>query len=364
MELNPPALAGLDAIRTPALVLLAEQVERNIAATLGLLGGEANRWRPHLKTAKLGWTMSRLRAAGIRQAKCATPLELETACTAGFDDVLLSYPVLGPSVELTRQIALRHPGVRISALVEAEPMVAAWRGSRVALFIDLNPGMDRTGAASEPGRVQAIARSIEAAGLEWAGLHYYDGQAEGAAVSAGYDRLLRLAEALRAAGLVTPEIVTAGTPAFPAARSYCHFRDAGYLHRVSPGTVVYCDVRSLEQLPVGYGAAALVLSRVVSRPLANRVTCDAGHKAVSADAGDPTCAVLGHPAWVPRHPSEEHLPIELPASTELPALGTPLWLLPRHVCPTVNNFDQAVIVADGKVQGVERVTARGRHPPL
>lgn len=356
--------AGAESLRTPALLIYADRVEANIAATLRLLGG-ADRWRPHLKTAKLGWTMRKLRQAGVRQAKCATPLELETACAAGFEDVLLAYPVAGPGIRLVQEIAARSSGVRISALVEAEDMVGAWSGGAVSLFIDVNPGMNRTGAPVDPAGVGAIARAIQAAGLEWRGLHYYDGHAAGAQVLAGYDTLLGLANRLREDGLAAAEIITAGTPAFPAALGYGPLSEAGYRHRLSPGTLVYCDTRSLEQLPAGagYAAAALVLSRVVSHPEPNRVTCDAGHKTVSADAGDPTCAVLGHPDWTPRHPSEEHLPIDLPAGAALPARGTALWLVPMHVCPTVNNFDQAVLVSDGAIEQLEPVTARGRHPP-
>jgi hypothetical protein len=35
-----------------------------------------------------------------------------------------------------------------------------------------------------------------------------------------------------------------------------------------------------------------------------------------------------------------------------------------HVCPTVNNFDHALIVIGGRIAGVERVTARGREAPI
>jgi D-serine deaminase-like pyridoxal phosphate-dependent protein len=73
---------------------------------------------------------------------------------------------------------------------------------------------------------------------------------------------------------------------------------------------------------------------------------------------------VGHPDWVPRHPSEEHLPIDLPEGSALPARGELLWLVPRHVCPTVNNFDHAVVVENGRVLGVEPVTARGRRRPM
>lgn len=183
---------------------------------------------------------------------------------------------------------------------------------------------------------------------------------------AGYDRLLQLVERLALAGLKPPEVITAGTPAFPHAASYRRFAEAGVIHRVSPGTVVYNDRRSLSQLPpdAGYRTAVHVLSLVVSHPGPTRFCCDAGHKAVSADSGDPTCEIVGHPEYTPRHPSEEHLPVDVPAGTPLPPRGQLLHLLPSHVCPTVNNFDQAVILSGGAIRGVERVTARGHHPPL
>jgi D-serine deaminase-like pyridoxal phosphate-dependent protein len=47
-----------------------------------------------------------------------------------------------------------------------------------------------------------------------------------------------------------------------------------------------------------------------------------------------------------------------------PQVGEALYLLPRHVCPTVNNFDSALLVQDGAVKSVEKVSARGREAPL
>jgi D-serine deaminase-like pyridoxal phosphate-dependent protein len=45
-------------------------------------------------------------------------------------------------------------------------------------------------------------------------------------------------------------------------------------------------------------------------------------------------------------------------------IGEKLYLLPRHVCPTVNNFDQALIVDEGRVVAIEPVSARGHEGPL
>jgi D-serine deaminase-like pyridoxal phosphate-dependent protein len=177
---------------------------------------------------------------------------------------------------------------------------------------------------------------------------------------------MEIAASLEGAGLAPKEVITAGTPAFPCTLSCPGFARPPFAHRASPGTVVYCDVASLSQLPseYGYRPAALVLSTVASRPTPDRITCDAGHKTVSADAGVPTCAVLGRPGLIPLTPSEEHLPIALEAGAAAPAIGEVLYLLPKHVCPTVNNFDHALVVAAGRITGVERVTARGREAPL
>jgi D-serine deaminase-like pyridoxal phosphate-dependent protein len=121
----------------------------------------------------------------------------------------------------------------------------------------------------------------------------------------------------------------------------------------------------LRQLPgFGFRAAALVLTRVISQPTPAIITCDAGHKSLSVDSGVPNCQILGHPGLLPQRPSEEHLPIEIAAGAEAPKVGSLLYLLPRHVCPTVNNFDYALLIDAGELRGVERVSARGREHPL
>jgi D-serine deaminase-like pyridoxal phosphate-dependent protein len=358
------------ALLTPALVIYPEIVDRNIAATLGVFGGDANRWRPHLKTAKLSFIMRRIVAKGVVQAKCSTSVELWAACEAGMKDVLLAYPVVGPNAQRIVQIARQYPGVRISVLVENVAQVENWSGSTLGIFVDVNPGMDRTGISADG--IEGILDVVRAAGPQFRGLHYYDGHMSAASYEEreklahrGYDRLMEIVAAVERAGFAIEEVITSGTPAFPCAATYAPFTQGKFVHRASPGTVVYSDATSLKQLPAewGYQPAALVVSTVVSHPKPNIVTCDAGHKSVSADAGVPTCMVAGRANLVPLKPSEEHLPIEVSAG-EIPAIGELLYLIPRHVCPTVNNFDDAVIVEGGRAVSVERVTARGHEAPL
>lgn len=361
-----------DSVMTPALVIYPDAVDHNIKVTLGLLGNDPNRWRPHVKTAKIASVIHRFTEMGVRTFKCATTLELIHACEAGAADVLLAYPVMGANAQRVLAIANQYRHVAISVLVETSEQLQQWRDSRIGIFVDINPGMNRTGIPQDDcAQLLALTRSIAAAGLHFRGLHYYDGHLGSEpvpqrtrAAHRGYDRLMQIVDELSTGDIVVEEVITSGTPSFPCAISYERFRTARFIWRASPGTVVYSDATSLAQLPeLGYRPAALVVTRIVSHPKGDIVTCDAGHKSVSADAGVPTCVILGHPELMPAPPSEEHLPLQV-TSGGLPKIGELLYLVPRHVCPTVNNFDYALMARQGRLESVERVSARGREVPI
>ncbi|HEV2197387.1 MAG TPA: D-TA family PLP-dependent enzyme [Candidatus Acidoferrum sp.] len=367
-------VANIENVLTPALVVYPEVISSNIEQALRLLGGDANRWRVHIKTAKLDYTLRMLVKRGVGNFKCATTLELLVACRSGASDVLVAYPMVGANARRVREIAEAFAQVRISVLAENEDQIRQWQGSRVGAFLDINPGMNRTGIEqSHSAEVVRLVRAVRNAGLEFRGLHYYDGHYGGleerertAAAHAGYDSLLKVVGEVERSGVNVAEVITAGTPTLPCSLAYPGFRGQKFVHRVSPGTVTYNDATSLAQLPAEYKLrpAVLVLTRVVSRPRAGVITCDAGHKAVSADAGVPTCVVVGHPELTPLSPSEEHLPMAVAGDASGPQVGEALYLLPRHVCPTVNNFDCALLVRNGQIETVEKVTARGHEAPL
>jgi D-serine deaminase-like pyridoxal phosphate-dependent protein len=364
------ALEESDGIVTPALLIYPDVVAGNIRTTLAMVENDPERWRPHIKTAKLGAVVRQMIGQGIRNFKCATTLELLTACQAGAADVLLALAVSGANARRVAQLAQEFPDTRISALVESAAQITAWRGTPVGVFIDVNSGMNRTGISEE--RTADVIKLARDLGPAFRGLHWYDGHISNPSPAErekqaheGYGRLLTLVHAIEAAGVPVEEVITSGTPAAASGVSYPGFTGAKFQHRVSPGTVVYNDLSSLRQLEAfDYRPAALVLATVISHPLERQITCDAGHKSVSADAGVPTCAVMGHSEYQPLKPSEEHLPVEIPPGADVPAIGGKLYLIPRHVCPTVNNFDQALMIRGGRVVGVERVTARGHENPL
>lgn len=373
-DLSPYPFAHPETIFTPALAIYESILDQNIEAMKKVVG-KTDRWRPHVKTSKLVYTMRRLVDHGVRNMKCTTTLELSTACQAGANDIVVAYPVSALAARRVEEIAAEFPSVAISSIVEHKAQLEMWHdGTRVGLFIDINPGMNRTGIEiARTDEILALARRILSRGIRFRGIHYYEGhhnqpdlQERTQAAHAGYNILIKLVKTLESSGILVEEVITSGTPALPCALSYAPFNESRFVHRVSPGTVVYGDVTSTGQLPPSYGLrpAAIVLSTVVSHPTTSSITCDAGHKTVSADAGIPNCAVIGYLGMEPLKPSEEHLPIDLADGTAAPKIGGLLYLVPRHICPTVNNFDEALIIRNGQIAGVERVTARGREAPL
>ena len=363
----------LSRVMTPALIIYADKVEHNVQAMLAYMGGDASRWRPHLKTTKSPYVYGVLLDAGVRYFKCATVREARCLLTVLAErdvtdaDLLIAYPLQGPSLTVAGDLAAEFPATRLSVLSE-DPLHVPQVPENLGIFVDINPEMNRTGIPLKD--YQSIGAVAKAAGERFRGLHFYDGHihddnaAERRAAShALYEQICSTIRTLASDGLACGELVTSGTPTFRYALDYPEFAggrigESEVLHRVSPGTVVFHDFQYdalLEDLELQ--PAAMLLSRVISHPQADLVTCDAGSKSVAAEAGHPVAFVLGRPDLLAKPPSEEHLPLQC-TSDDKPKRGDALLLIPRHVCPTVNLAEQALLVkADGTAEVIE-ITAR------
>ena len=353
-------------LQTPTLLIHLDRVRHNLAAMGTRLGGRWERWRPHVKTCKVPQVLALLLQTGVRRFKCATTREAEVlldtaraAVPGAAIDLLFAMAQHGPNLDRVAELAATAPQHRFAVLTEAPEHALALRTRGLGAFVDLDPGYHRTGIPlDETARIAAVAA---AAGPALRGLHCYDGHLHGGtlaertlAAHAIYRPFVALARELGVRG----ELVTSGTPTFPAALSFAAFAD--FDHTVSPGTVVYWDARS-DQLGIdGFLCAVEVQARVISRPTTGRCTLDAGSKALDAAAGDPCAELRGPWQATAATPSEEHLPLRM-ASGEAPPLGTVLRLVPRHVCPTVNLADDAVLLDSGEVVAIVPVRARGHE---
>jgi D-serine deaminase-like pyridoxal phosphate-dependent protein len=356
-------------IFTPALIFYKDLIRRNIARAIDLAGGPA-RLRPHAKTHKTREVARMELAAGITKHKCATLAEAEMLAGCDASDVLLAYNLVGPNCGRMARLVKAYPDCRFSVLADhplqakALSAVMTAAGESLEVLIDIDVGQHRTGIAPGPGAVELYAMLAELKGLKPGGLHVYDGHTNQeaysereAAVNRQLEPVLVLRQTLEKKGLPVPRLVLGGTPTFPV---YARMNLPGL--ECSPGTCFVNDH--------GYGTrfadlgdftpAALLLTRVISRPTPTRVTLDLGYKAVASDppAGK-RCALLDIPIYEAVLHNEEHLVIETPAAERF-APGDEVYAVPTHICPTCALHRQAYVVENGRVTETWDIVARDR----
>ncbi len=356
---------NVEEIPSPALLVYHDRMVENIRRMLAIAGAPG-RLRPHVKTHKTGEIVRLQVEHGIRKCKCATIAEAEMAARNGATDILMAMQPVGPAVDRLLELKRQFSDAVFSTIVDAPEIVrrlgfaSAASGFRTAVYVDINCGMNRTGIAPGEEAFQLYLEILRNPALEAAGLHVYDGHLREKdparrrdLCDAAFAPVTALAERLRCAGLPVPAIVAGGTPSFPI-----HARRDDV--ELSPGTTVLWDETYRLGCPdLDFLLAALVLTRVVSKPAANLLCLDLGHKAIASEMPHPRVRLLGlEDAGFLMH-SEEHLVVESPGAAHR-KVGDHLYGVPTHVCPTVARFDRAYVVRDGQVVGEWNIEARDR----
>jgi D-serine deaminase-like pyridoxal phosphate-dependent protein len=156
---------------------------------------------------------------------------------------------------------------------------------------------------------------------------------------------------LEKSGIKVETIIAGGTPSFPV-----HINRKGV--ETSPGTTLLWDegygktYKDLKFLP-----AAVLLTRVTSKPKSNLICFDIGHKSVAAEKPLPRVKFLDSNNFNQIGQSEEHLVVETNNKDGF-NVGHEAYAVPIHICPTVARYKEVLTVVDGKITGSWQVAAR------
>ena len=369
--MNPAyALSDVASVFSPALVFFPELIRANIARVVEMAGGP-ERLRPHVKTHKTREIVKLLLDAGITKHKCATIAEAEMLAGVGAPDVLIAYPLVGPNVGRLVHLIRKFPGTAFSTLVDhpdAARSLAAGLAAvslTVGAVLDLDVGQHRTGVpvGDEALALYELAASLP--GFTPNGFQLYDGhnsQPDRGERETAVRELLAPVLALRARaeakGVSVPRLVCGGTPSFPV---YAGMTDVPGVE-CSPGTFVLHDAGYGPKYAdlAGITPAAVLVTRVISRPTANRVTLDLGNKAVAADPVlEKRVTLLDFPEYKTVGHNEEHLIVETAGAARYKP-GDVVYALPGHICPTVALHKEALVAEGGKIVGRWAVASRDR----
>jgi D-serine deaminase-like pyridoxal phosphate-dependent protein len=358
-------ISNVNEIDTPFLAVYPDRIRENIRI-LKTLVPDVSRLRPHAKTHKSSEVAGMLMEAGITKFKCATIAEAEMLAAAGAPDVLLAYQPLGPKARRLAELAVRFPMCRLSALVDSEPaatflgQTAIDHGITIPVYIDLNIGMDRTGIAPEKAMdLFECCRSL--AGLQFAGLHAYDGHLRESDLTLraeqcnkGFAAVTDLAAIIARLTGSSPTVIAGGTPSFPV-----HAKRPNV--ECSPGTFIFWDKGYGDMLPEQpFLCAALTVTRIISIPSPGLLCTDLGHKSIASENPiDRRVHFLNAPALQALRHSEEHLVLKSDGGNW--KAGDVLYGVPFHICPTTALYDTLNAVEGGRVTATWKNRARDRR---
>jgi D-serine deaminase-like pyridoxal phosphate-dependent protein len=350
-----------DDLETPAVVVDAGRMERNLSRMASAASAAGVALRPHAKTHKCVEIARRQLSHGAVGLTVATLAEAELFANDGCPSVFIAYPLWAGSGDRGRRLAalyeLTDLRVGVDSVAAASRLADAVPGLQV--LIEVDSGQHRSGVL--PDQVAELAASCRELGLDVIGAFTHPGHAYGSPSD-----VPRAAEderaALAAAGAALEELVD-GTPTLelsggstPTASSDL----AAPLTEVRPGTYVFGDRQQLHLSHLAEDHVALVVAaRVVSAPRPGEAVLDAGSKALSSD----------RPAWLTGHGlildapeatiamlSEEHAVVR-GLETAL-KVGDLVRVVPNHVCTVVNLTSELVVVSDGAVTDRWPVSAR------
>ena len=360
-----PEIANIDEVASPALLVYPDRIESNVRRMIAIAGGPA-RLCPHVKTHKLPEVIRLQQALGIQKFKCATIAEAEMVAACGAQKVLLACQPVGPNILRLLALIEKFPATQFATIVDnpatarALSLAARTRHHAIEILLDIDCGMGRTGIAAGADAVLLYRLVASLPGLRPGGLHVYDGHIRDrdpavrkAIAQKALAPALALRAQLRSEGHPVARLVVGGTPTFPV---HATAADA----ECSPGTCLLWDAGYAAAVPdLDFHCAAVVVTRVISKPRPNRLCLDLGHKAIASENPHPRVQLIGLPDAAPVIHSEEHLVVETARAAEF-TVGDVLYGIPWHICPTVALHAQAVVVRLGRADARWRVTARDR----
>lgn len=357
-----------DAVTTPALVLDADVLARNVSrmGEVSQSGGFA--LRPHAKTHKCAQIADLQLRAGARGLSVATVSEAEAFARVGVNDLFIAYPVWLDKDKAQRmrrladEVSLR---VGVESAEGARRLGYGVRGSArpVEVLIEIDCGNHRTGVS--PHAVGEVAEAAAQAGLHVIGAFTFPGHGYGhdarARERAARDEERALNEAahrLEHLGLDVRVLSGGSTP------TVGHWRP-GTVNELRPGIYVFNDATQLAVGSCGVQDLALVAAAtVISVPAPGRIVLDVGSKVLGSDRS-PWVTGYGYLLQFPQATItglwEHHAVVHLPDGVRTPHLGSVVGVVPNHVCTPVNLADELLVVQHGEVIDRWPVAARGTN---
>lgn len=358
-------------IPTPALIVDLDAFERNVRKMAAHAARTGRRLRPHAKTHKCPEVARRQIAAGAVGVCVATVSEAEAMAAAGVGEILLTSPVVDPR-KVARLVRIVQRGGRLMVSVghalEAELLSEAVIAARIELdvLVDLDVGDKRTGVLPGEPALQLARQLARCANLHVRGVQAYAGHASHTVGFAERQRVSAKAigQAVETRRLLERSGIEAGILSGGSTGTYNIDAEIEGFTELQVGSYVFMDVdyRRIGGQDGGaiysdFEPSLTVLTSVVSATHAERVTVDAGTKALDATTAHKPEA-KNRRGLVYTKAGDEFGAVSVEADGELPKLGERLEFIVPHCDPNVNLYDRIYACRGDRVEALWPIAAR------
>ena len=173
-----------DALDTPAVTILLDRLEANIARVQRIVAGHGVALRPHIKTHKIPAIAKMQLAAGASGITCQKLGEVEVFVDEGVDDdILITFNIVGNAK--TERLALlakrvRHLSVVLDNDAVARGISSAARaaGVEIPFLVECDTGFGRNGVATPGAALDLATLAMKMPGLRFEGLMTYPNRPE------------------------------------------------------------------------------------------------------------------------------------------------------------------------------------------
>ena len=278
--------------------------------------------------------------------------------------------------KLRRIAALAARGVTISfgvdtpcQVTQAEQVFAAQNVS-VPVLIEIEVGENRSGVIEEADFLTLLDTLRTCPHVIFGGIFSHDGNSYGAAdlpallaLSEGAQRrTLRFAALAAAHGMPCRTVSYGATPTFMN-----HVPILPGITELRPGTYALMDASQGHAIGTLDRCAATVLATVISKPTDTRTILDVGAKGLTMQSRtEGICAVPGKgtlydcPEVHIEKVFDEHAIILDRAFHDRVQIGQKVRVIPVHICPVCNLYDQAYLISGNDVVQMLPIAGRGK----
>lgn len=366
------ALTGVSKweLDTPALCVDLDKLDQNIATMKKKLAPTGVASRPHAKTHKCP-AIAKLQMAGGSIGVCTAKVsEAEALHENGISKILMTTANVTKN-KIRRAMAIRKRNPDFIQAVDnpknARDLSDAAREAGIVadVVVDVAVGT-RSGVPADDRAVMLAQLVDKLPNLKLRGMISYDG---GAQHIKGFKK--RLEESLKRyepsvetfdrmkkSGLSTEIFSGGGTGTYNIMTKVPGFTD------LQVGSYIFMDCQYLEiggedneETYTDFVPSLTVLTTVLNTYFPNRITTDAGAKALTLNKPGPF--VIGEKGFTYNAGSDEFGAIQFETSNKAYKVGDTLELIVPHCDPAVNEYDQIYATRGDRVEAVWPIAARG-----